>query len=516
MHMRKAKKTASRSSSGDKNSTGKIIILTAAVTAALMLVCFFTYRFLFPGEISTPAEARAAEVSGERKYEDESSAPGMAGQETVKDYPITVYAGDNELSALYSGKLVNGAPYGSGTYRFSGPDGDWSFIGTLKDGCISGGQVTDYPYVFELEDENSRSSFTGTLVGGIPKGDGTFEIVSGDDVIRLQGYYNSEKKFSGTVENYPLSFGYNDFIFEGRYTGELRFDFPDGEGEFRSEGENYYLYSGTWSSGSPVGPGTLFTNCASFSSSDGSNYLAVYNGGIENSQFSGEGDMTIGDEVSGGYSYSGGWKDGAFSGKGTLICYDPTGNGYTYEGNFSEGAYNGEGRLIFDNPNVIKYIGSFENGNFRPNPSELITAFCSAGSSSAEFTEQVRNYLKSHQESLLTHKTDDLYFGSGFSYESYSQTESNTDDRCFSTTVILLQKTEYDASVFGYPVTELLGYANGGRYVYYGYYLGSLSDAESGDIIRITAYPLCFSSYTDAAGNKVPALRFAAFEVSMV
>lgn len=511
--MKNTKKAAAGTGSGGKISTLKTAAVIAGITVVLVFICFFVYRFIFPEEFSQPVETSAAELSEEEKLADAFAGIEQSRKETVRDYPMEVYAEGIELSALYSGILYDGAPYGSGTYRFLGPDWEWTCIGTLKDGCISGGQVTDYPFIFELEDENSFSRYTGTLVNGMPKGEGEYEIVSGDDVIRLHGSYNSEKEFTGSVENYPLVFGYNDLVFEGRYTGELRADSPHGEGRFSAEGEYYYEYSGTWSGGNPVGPGTLSTNCASFSTGEDSGFIAIYRGGIENSRFSGEGEMIIGDEASGGYYYSGGWKEGAFSGEGKLVCFDPSGGGYTYEGSFSEGAYDGYGKLIFDDERVIKYIGNFEKGNYRPAVSELLSAFCSAGSGSFELSGQVKSFLSSHQEDLLAHKTDDLYFGSGFSYENYSQTGSNPDDRCFQTSFVLVQKTEYDSSSFGFPVSELLGYSGGGRSVYYGYYFGSL-DAESGSIVLITAYPVGFSSYTDASGNIIPALRFAAFEAA--
>ena len=486
------KKTEKSASGRRKNNRLKVAAIISGIALALIALCVFTYRFVFPAD---------------------SAAPGAARMETVSDYPLTVYAGDIELSALYSGTLCDGAPYGTGDYVFSGPDRSWAFSGALSDGRIGTGEVTDYPYVFSLEDENASSRYTGRLVDGLPQGEGSFEVRSGDDVITLEGSYDSDSRFSGTVKNFPLTFGYNGFVFDGRYSGELLENLPEGEGQYVFEGENYYSYSGLWSGGSPVGPGRLSTNCASFSSGDGSSYVATYDGEIENGQFSGTGEMTIGDESSGGYFYSGTWDDGSFSGEGKLICYDPSGSGYTYEGGFSAGAYDGEGSLVFDDRSIISYIGHFENGAFRPTVSELLSDFGTAGSGSYELTEQVKSFIDSHQDALLSHSSEGLYFGSGFSYEKFAVDGENPDDRCFSTSIRLVQKSEYPPSAFGFPVTELIGYLGEGKYVYYGYYFGELPDVEPDDIVRITAYPLGFSSYRDVSGHEIQALRFAAFKV---
>lgn len=510
--MTRTKKPASVTVKPKKNSR-KLALIMAGVFAGLFIVCFFTYRFLFPPEGSPAVESPLPELTAEERLSAAITEAEQAREESVRDCPVTVYAGDVELSALYSGTMYDGIPYGTGYYKFSTPWA-WSFSGSLQGGQLSSGRVTDYPFIFNLEDEQSTSKYTGDLVGGMPKGEGTFEVTSGADVITLQGHYDDETHFTGTVTNFPLTFGYNGFVFEGRYTGALLSNLPEGEGQYTCEGKQYYSYSGLWSGGSPVGPGELSTNCAAFSSDDGTSFLAVYHGGIESGQFSGQGEMTIGSESTGGYFYSGTFCDGAFSGKGKLICYDPSGSGYTYEGGFSAGSYDGQGSLIFDNEDVIHYIGNFENGTFRPTLPELLRALSSAGGSAFEPTDQVMDFITSHQEDFLTHRTDGLYFGSGFSYDKYAQSQDNPDDRSFRTSVRLVQVTEYDESSFGFPVTELLGYSSGGLYVYYGYYFGTLPDVESGDTVKITAYPLGFSAYKDVSGNSISAVRFAAFDVS--
>lgn len=510
--MTRTKKLASVTAKPQKRSL-KLPLIMAGVFAGLFFVCFFTYRFLFPPEGSSPVESPLPELTAEEQLSAAIAEAEQARKESVQDSPVTVYAGEEELSALYSGTLYNGVPYGTGFYKFSTPWA-WTFSGSLTNGCISTGQVTDYPFAFALEEESASSKYTGNLVGGMPKGEGTFEVTSGEDVITLQGHYDADKSFSGIVTNFPLTFGYNGFVFEGRYTGALLSNLPEGEGHYTCEGEQYYSYSGLWSGGSPVGPGELSTNCASFSADDGTSFLAVYHGGIEDSQFSGQGEMTIGSESTGGYFYSGTFDDGAFSGQGKLVCYNPSGSGFTYEGGFSAGVYDGRGSLIFDNQDVIHYVGNFENGSFRPTLPDLLTALCSTGGSAFELTDQVMDFVTSHQEGLLSRRTDDLYFGSGFSYDKYSQSPENPDDRCFKTSVKLVQVTEYDESSFGFPVTELLGFSSGGLYVYYGYYFGTLPNVESGDTVKITAYPLGFSAYKDVSGNSIPSVRFVAFDVS--
>ena len=97
-----------------------IIICLAAI---VFLVCFFTYRFLFP-KVPAATESSYPNLTIEEQLANAISENESSRKETVKDYPLTVYAGDAELSALYSGVLFDGAPYGSGHYSFSGSDGD--------------------------------------------------------------------------------------------------------------------------------------------------------------------------------------------------------------------------------------------------------------------------------------------------------------------------------------------------------------------------------------------------------
>lgn len=511
--MDKHKKTAAKSGAGKANQL-PVAAIAAGAAAVLLAVCFFTYRFLFPEEASAPAGEQPVALTADEMLNNAIAEAEAARKQTVQDYPLTVYAGEEELSALYSGPLVNGVPFGSGYYKFSGPEGEWAFSGDLKNGNLNSGQVTDYPFAFQLSDSNAVSRYTGKLSGGMPKGEGFFEITGDDGVMTLRGSFDDGSNFTGTVENYPLAFSYNAVAFDGRYTGGLAAGLPEGEGQYtgKSAGGNHYDFSGFWQSGNPVGPGRLVTDRASFTNGDGTEFVAVYDGEIENSCFSGKGEMTIGDEATGGYSYRGDWKDGAFSGEGKLICFDPSGGGYTYEGGFSGGAYHGYGKLIFDDKNLIKYIGNFEYGSYRPTVSELMEAFSTAGSSPFTLNEQVRDYLAAHSDALLSHNTEGLNFGSGFSYVNYITSGDNPDDKCFTTTLKLVQKTEYDASAFGYPVTELLGFTNNGMYTYYGFYFGSLAAVEDDAFLTLTAYPVGISYLHDSAGNSVPVLRFVAYE----
>ena len=511
--MDKQKKTAAMSGAVKTNKL-RVAAIAAGAAAVLLAVCFFTYRFLFPEEASAPGGEPPVALTADEMLAGAAAEAEAARKKTVQDYPLTVYAGEEELSALYSGALYNGVPYGSGYFKFSGPEGEWVFSGDLKNGNLNSGQVTDYPFAFDLSDSNATSKYTGKLAGGMPKGEGLFEVIDDAGVMTLHGSFDDGSNFTGTVENYPLAFSYNAVAFDGRFTGGLVSGIPEGDGQYtgKSESGNYYDFSGAWQNGNPVGPGRLSTDCASFTGGDGTDYIAVYNGGIEDSCFSGEGDMTIGDEASGGYSYHGGWKDGAFSGEGKLICYDPSGSGYTYEGGFSGGAYHGYGKLVFDDENIIKYIGNFEHGSFRPTVTDLMEAFSTAGSSPFTLNEQVRDYLSAHGDALLSHNTEGLNFGSGFSYENYITSGDNQGDRCFTTTLKLVQKSEYDASAFGYPVTELLGFSNNHMYTYYGYYFGSLSAVKDDGFVELTAYPIGTSYLRDNAGNDVPVLRFVAFE----
>ena len=130
-----------------------------------------------------------------------------------------------------------------------------------------------------------------------------------------------EKSQSGVLywrrENGELGWFKNgDQKTDGKYVGEIRNGFPNGQGIFTwSDGVKYV---GEWKNGKQDGQGTETTPT-------GDKYVGEWKDGNEN----GHGIYTY----SNGRKYEGEWKDGKWNGQGTSILYD----GGKYEGEFKEG-----------------------------------------------------------------------------------------------------------------------------------------------------------------------------------
>ena len=213
--------------------------------------------------------------------------------------------------------------------------------------------------------------------------------------------------------------------------------------------------------------------------------------------------------------YSGQLQKGKPHGEGTLVVSGTGGSDFTYTGSWVDGKYNGYGELIYSDPNLMECKGNFRQGSFRPSFIELIDALCSPGT--FEMSEGAREYLIENEEQLLDNsKIENLYMGSGFDYDTYKLNGENPDNRCFKTSIHIVQAIEYPKETFGIQFTEILGYADAGNRVYYGYYFGESDGLSEGDEIRLTAYPIGYGPYNESVAGDQKALRFVAYDISIV
>ena len=124
----------------------------------------------------------------------------------------------------------------------------------------------------------------------------------------------------------------------GKYVGEIRNGFPNGQGtETFSNGDKYV---GEWKEGSRDGEGTFI-----------SSYGNKYKGEFKDGERNGQGTLTF----STGIKYEGEWKDGELI-QGTYTHPD----GEKYVGEYWNGKRNGYGSLTF--PNGYKFVGEFREG----------------------------------------------------------------------------------------------------------------------------------------------------------
>ena len=427
--------------------------------------------------------------------------------------PMVFTINGRDLTASFTGVMVNNHPFGEGIYEFEDAHGPWSFAGTLKDGAFCDGEMTDYPYTIIFEDgEAGYSAYTGPFTDGRPSGQGVYTIVTGEDTAVLTGLYDPETGFTGRTEHLAMSFAYNGTAFSGFYTGEYLNGQPNGQGRFDSEGSLFFSYEGEWDHGNVNGPGELHTNNARMNL-NGAVRAAEYRGHIENGMFNGPGSIliNIGDEYS--YQYVGEWKDNLYAGYGKLTVSRTDAADYTYRGGWKDGLYEGEGSLIYDSPDIMQNVGNFHKGAFRPTFVQLISSLCSAESSRHILSEQTIQGIEKRKIGFLTHKADKKEIDPQFSYAKYVSSPEAYADACFRTEIMVVQINRYDTDLFGYPVTEILGY-DSAMGIYYGYYIGYDDSLQEDRTAVITAYPIGCSGYRNADGTLINSLRFIASEVS--
>ena len=463
----------------------------------LIMVCFLS---VVPMMIMTVCTAKA-----------ENAAMQIQHVSRLKLY-FTIDGRD--IAAYYTGAIVDNRPYGEGIYEIDDTNGPWGFIGTLENGVFSNGTMTDYPYTMSFSDDESYATYSGPFINGQPGGDGVYTLVTNGNVATLEGHYDPELGFSGNTTNYVMSYMYNNITFTGVYTGAFLNGEPDGEGAFLSEGEIFFQYNGIWDDGTITGPGELHTNNVQMNY-NGIMTRAEYKGQISNGKFDGKGRISIINEEGGSYTYDGSWLNNVFSGNGTLTVSKPGEAGYKYSGSWKDGLYDGDGSLIYDNINIVKYIGNFVKGQFRPTLVQMITCLCSSESSKNKVPDISIQYIEKHGGDFINHSIKNINIIDDFSYESYShyQTEENTSS--FKARIKVMQMKKYITDLFGYPVTEFIGYDMNSN-IYYGYYIGYLDTLYSGEFAEIIAYPIGYSSFKSQNGNDVPSLRFLAYGVNKV
>ena len=192
---------------------------------------------------------------------------------------------------------------------------------------------------------------------------------------------------SGDVENYDLTIFVNGEETECLYTGKLASGKTVGEGhyEFLNEEGEAWTYDGT----------CLRNN--------------IWTGSTVNQP------VEFGD---GEYSYSGTYTGellrGVQEGQGTLTVTVNNGFGWTYTGGWKNGSYDGYGELIYDNENIIKYIGNFESGQFRPTLTQLVSALNSGGNNKSELSQHALSFIEEHESDFRNRNTD------AFEFERYN------------------------------------------------------------------------------------------------
>ena len=185
--------------------------------------------------------------------------------------------GSKKLQPKYEGEIKNGNPNGFGFITY--PYDDKSILGEWKNG---------------KEWNTKHTKKDGTLIG---------KFENGKWILMLGVLYIGERngKFGYFTEKWEgLENEDNRDI--GKYEGEIKNGFPNGQGTMTLPNGNKYV--GKWKDGFPNGQGSAL-------SEDGEKFKGEWKDG----EFTGHGTYTSPD----GEKYVGGWKNFEFHGKGTHI-----------------------------------------------------------------------------------------------------------------------------------------------------------------------------------------------------
>lgn len=234
------------------------------------------------------------------------------------------------VRGTYAGGEEDGLPQGEGVFT---SENGWVFEGSFAAGAFGAGSVSNYPA------PNFNGSYTGAVDALVPQGKGRLVSETG----RFDGSFEAGLPHTGSAENYPCIVSFSDERIEGLYTGALEAGLPQGEGSFTATIPGRSLsYEGSFAAGSAAGEGVL--------SDDG---------------FMLDGQRGL---------YEGSVLDGKPHGKGSLTARTVENIDFTYTGEWADGLYDGEGELIYDSALYYERRGRFTEGEFTPDPFELLAA----------------------------------------------------------------------------------------------------------------------------------------------
>jgi len=173
--------------------------------------------------------------------------PVYVSAQTVSDYEITLRLSFGSRHGTFTGTLVDGLPHGEGVFEYLSPGRVWwRFEGEFVNGHFQGeGDFTS---------EQSHRQ-VGTFYNSRLHGEGRLYDAGGQ--LRAYGIFEDGYLLSGVASDYdialPLSFGNR----RGQFTGNLENGLPQGNGifEYVSPGGMRWRYEGEFVNGQFQGEG---------------------------------------------------------------------------------------------------------------------------------------------------------------------------------------------------------------------------------------------------------------------
>ena len=244
-----------------------------------------------------------------------------------------------EETASFTGTLTKD------TYTGTVQGDGWRFEGTLTAERLLDGEGENVPCRAALFGCVEEGTYTGSLVSGLPDGEGEFTLSSG---AVFTGEFSGGTAVRGKASELPWEIRHGGSRFSGTYTGALGSSGPEGVGLFggvNAAGQQFTWYGG-WSGGEILGDGVLTD---------------------EHCIVSVEGRETAG-------AYAGDGKDGRPNGEGVFTAESESGIPFTYTGEWTAGLIEGMGTLAYDAESLYTRTGTFTAGRFTPNGLETLVS----------------------------------------------------------------------------------------------------------------------------------------------
>lgn len=293
------------------------------------------------------------------------------------------------------------------------------------------------------------------------------------------------------VDKQEYTLEYNSKTYEGKYSGAMKNNLPQGEGKFvcGNEGDNnYFIYDGTWDSGEMKGNGTLTTN----------NYTVHFPKTNNN------------DAVDRTGAYNGVVIDGVANGEGSFSAKNDEGISFTYTGQWKDGLYNGQGKVVYDSKDKFKLDGNFENGEFKPSPAELIKMIGTLPSICAyTVSDEVFKHISENENVFVNHDTSGIedLMKPDFSLEQFKKEHKVENPYYIKLNDLMVVNVTQGSGdeMYGYDFTEMLCQDSSIR-PYRLYYLGHSDKLVEDNYFNAVVLPLDYSTYETVDGGKEWAL----------
>ncbi|MDO4302108.1 MAG: hypothetical protein Q4D26_12080 [Clostridia bacterium] len=278
------------------------------------------------------------------------------------------------------------------------------------------------------------------------------------------------------VTEQDLSITFQNETITGKYTGQLVDNIvaADNATFTYKDGDNYLNYTGSFKDGQFSGNGTLESNM----------YVVHF------TDFDRKGE------------YKGDVVDGIPKGNGSFTATNDENETYTYEGEWDNGIFNGYGKRTFEDPSILKYEGTYVNGEFVPTKLEFLKHIgqdISDSDTDVPFTmsENTIKFINNNDSIFPTNNFDNIknLVDTSIEFKHLEKNINNYDGKLIKFDKgYVASISEGDSYGRDISVVQVASFGDG---FYYVYYFGKLDDIFEGDDIVMYGLPLGTTYFTN-------------------